>query len=361
MKPFVPVLSISGSDSLTNVGIQADVKTISDLGGTALTAITAITVQDHHSINEVRHLDTDLITNQVRMVLSTMHPNAIKVGLVGSPDTIIALRQEIVGCSKIVLDPGITTTSGQSIMDDATLEAFKLHLIPIAKLLMLKCHDAEHLLSMKITSDDDMMSAAKKLCKMGAEWVLLRGGSHIAGQVTALLYSKDFSHFFSSYNIEGWRRHGVGGALSSAIATRLALGDDVAKAISQAHIYIHNQVVYSVNPLNSQVRPADIYNRLLSLIANNYVHEHDVSFYANRLCITTRYLNQVTVKMIGYSPKQVISNYLMHEAKILLETSTLSIQEISEKLGFSSQITFCRFFKKQEGIAPTEYRIISKN
>ena len=94
--------------------------------------------------------------------------------------------------------------------------------------------------------------------------------------------------------------------------------------------------------------------------SEHYVQEHDVLFYATRLNITARYLNQISVKMIGYSPKQVIANYIMHKAKILLTTSSFSIQEISEKLGFKSQITFCRFFKKQESIAPSEYRFYKK-
>ena len=94
----------------------------------------------------------------------------------------------------------------------------------------------------------------------------------------------------------------------------------------------------------------------MSLVAEHYRQAHDVSFYADKLCITPRYLSQVTDNVVAKSPKQIIADYLMSEAKSYLETTRLTVQEIADKLGFSSQALFCKFFKNQENTSPSEYR-----
>lgn len=356
MKPSVSILSITGLDCMGGVGIQADANTIINMGAVALTAITAVSVQNLHKIKELHYINTSLVTEQVSAIIKNQHPNALKIGLIGKVETICALHREIVGCRNIVLDPGILMSSGQQTMDTATIPTYLSYLVPYASLLMLKCNEAELLLGMKILSDDDMLSAAKRLTDIGAKWVLLRGGSHIEGQLTALLYGSGMQKFFSSYNTEGWQRHGVSSALSTAIATRLGLGDDMPSAIEHAHEYIHSQVVYALNPLPLSPRGRDIFNQFMSLISDNYQNAHDVNFYADKLCITTRYLNRITTKIVGKSPKQVISDYLIQEAKTLLSASRLTIQEVTERLGFSSQAMFCRFFKNVEGIPPSSLR-----
>lgn len=360
------ILSITGSDNMGDVGIQADVTTIIGMGGHPLTVVTAITVQDRQSIHEVHPLDPSLITAQVRTVISSQHPSAIKVGLVCNADTMRALRQEIVGCQRIVLDPGIISSSGQQIMDDETLQALISTMLPVATLLMLKCSEAEFILGSPILSDDDMLQAARRLTAMGPQWVMLRGGSHVSGQLTALLYGDSstmtdddatpYAQFFTSYNMEGWQRHGVGGALSTAIATRLGMGDDVPTAISQAHEYIHSQVVYGLHDSEQSPRIADLYNQLLSLIADHYQQAHDVRYYADLLCITPRYLSQVTDRAVDRSPKQVIDNYLLQASKVLLRSSRLTIQEVASRLGFASQAAFGRFFRQHTQTSPSEYR-----
>ena len=220
---------------------------------------------------------------------------------------------------------------------------------------MLRCRDAEKMLGISIRTDDDMLDAARRLHEMGAEWVLLRGARHIKDRLIALLYSQNKTQFFSSYNTEGWQKHGVAGALSAAITTRLGMGDDVPTAVRNAHDFIHSQVVYA-KPDEMGGRSIDIYNRFISLVAEHYRTAHDVAFYADRLCITTRYLSQVTDNVVGKSPKQIIADYLLSEAKTYLGTTRLTIQEIADRLGFSSQVLFCKFFKAQEKTSPSDYR-----
>lgn len=360
-----PILTITGSDNSGWSGLQLDLRTISEMGGHALTAASCIVMQDDRHIRNVFDFPVSVIQQQISSVVSDFHPKAVKIGLLHGRESVRIVRDEIIGCGQIVIAPGVVSSNGTQLIDDDTLEAIKQYLIPEAKLLVLRCLEAEKILGLRISTDDDMLSAAKSLVSLGAEYVLLRGGAVNEGRVTALLYTEAQSlpgstfsaSFFSSYNIEGWQKHGVGGALSAAIATRLAMGDDVPAAISNAHEYVHSRIVYSVSDEGRRMRPADIYNRFMSLISAHYLTAHDVAFYADRLSITPRYLSQITSDTVGKSPKQIIAEYLVHEAKTLLENTRLSVKEIAVKLGFSSSSVFCKFFRQQQGVTPNEYRI----
>lgn len=304
-------------------------------------------------------MPSSVVLAQVSSIINTLHPKAIKVGLVTDSETIRLLRNEVIATSRLVVAPGIFDADGRQMIDDDAIKAIAKYLVPEALLLMLRCKDAEKMLGMSIQTDDDMVKAAKLLSDMGAKWVLLRGGRHTKGSLTALLYGQSSminGQFFSSYNTEGWQRHGVAGALSAAITTRLGLGDDVPTAIRNAHDFIHSQVVYAKDTDERNRRSIDLHNAFVSLVAEHYREAHDVSFYADKLCITTRYLSQITDKAVGKSPKQIIADYLMSEAKSYLETTRLTIQEIADKLGFSSQALFCKFFRNQASISPSEYR-----
>ena len=357
MRKTIPILSISGSDSTGQSGIQADIQTIAALGGYALTAVTCIDpLSTSPSMERRLSLPSDVVLGQVEGIISTFHPKAIKVGLVTDAETIRLLRNEVIATNRLVVAPGIFDADGRQMIDDEAIKAIAKYLIPEALLLMLRCKDAEKLLGLSIKTDDDMLEAAKQLREMGAEWVLLRGGQHTKGRLTALLYNASTSQFYTSYNTEGWQKHGVAGALSAAITVRLGMGDDVPTAIRNAHDFIHSQVVYAKDTDEKNRRSIDLYNAFVSLVAEHYREAHDVSFYADKLCITTRYLSQITDNVVSKSPKQIIADYLMSEAKSYLETTRLTIQEIADKLGFSSQALFCKFFKTQANTSPSEYR-----
>ena len=342
----IPILSINGSDSTGQSGIGADIQTIAALGGYAVTAVTY--AGDYA-------LPSDVVLKQVAESISTLHPKAIKVGLVTDSETVRLLHGEVIACRRLVVAPGIFDSDGRQMVSDDVIEAIARYLIPEALLLMLRCKDAEKLLDISIKTDDDMLEAARLLHEMGAEWVLLRGARHIKGRLIALLYSQNKTQFFSSYNTEGWQRHGVAGALSAAITTRLGMGDDVPTAVRNAHDFIHSQVVYAKPDETAHVL-RHIDPDKCSLVAEHYRSAHDVAFYADRLYITTRYLSQVTDNVVGKSPKQIIADYIMSEAKMYLGTTRLTIQEIADRLGFSSQALFCKFFKSQENMSPSDYR-----
>lgn len=383
------ILCINGSDSMGHTGIQADVRTIKDIGGYAVTAVTSVTVQNSHGIAEVYNLPADIVTGQVKAIYEETHPDAVKVGMINNAKTIRNIRDEIVGCQQIVCSPVILSSHGGLLMSNDSIRSYCEHLLPICTLLVVKCTDAEIILGHRICTDNDMLLAAQELHQLGAGNILLRGGTYCEGRINALLYSPtasvssslrsaspsatsvssssrgatpspregrgESSSFFSSVNIEGWQRHGVGGTLSTAIASRLALGDDITQAVSNAHNYIHSQVVYA-SQKQATLQPHNLYDKFMTLLADNYTKAHDVAFYASQLAISTRYLSQITGTISGRSPKQIIDEYLIRESEKLLHATTLSIQQISYQLGFSSQIAFAKFFKAKKGKAPREER-----
>lgn len=350
------ILTITGSDNSGWSGLQLDVKTINEMGAHALTSASCIVMQDNEGIKHIYDFPPDLLQKQINDIITGFYPKAVKVGLLRSPEAVRIVRNEIIGCRNIIVAPGILSSNDTQLIDDDTVIAIRKQLIPEATVLILRCNEAEKILGTSISTNDEMMLAARTLREMGADYVMLRGGETSKGRLTALLLSHNQHQFFSSYNVEGWQQHGVGGAIATAIATRMAMGDDVPAAIKNAHEYVHSQVVYSLKDSIHNPRTADIYNQFMSLLAEHYSTAHEVQFYSDKLAITSRYLSQSTEKVIGKSPKRIITDYLMNEARQLLLCSRLTIQEISIRLGFNSQASFNTFFRKHESTTPSDFR-----
>ena len=356
MEKLTYILSISGSDSTGSSGIQADIRTIRDLGAHAVTAITSVTVQNSSGIVSIDEMPAAVVAGQIRAVYEECRPRAVKVGMVNSPDSIHQLRDQIIGCRHIVVSPVILSSGGTRLMSEASVEAFRRRLLPAAQVLVMRASDVELMLGIQIRTDEELVRAAETLRSEGAEWVMLRGSHHVEQRLTALLCGPECCRFFSSHNVEGWQRHGVGGVLSTAIATRLALGDTVVDAVLKAHHYLHSQIVYTVEGDGRSLRPAELYNQYHTLIAEHYRQHHDVAFYASNLNITPRYLSQITRAACAKTPKQILDEYLLKESVALLTTTTLSVQEVAYRLGFSSQVLFARFLRSRGGKNAREVR-----
>ena len=187
MKQNIPVMSVTGSDNTGFAGVQADIRTISALGARAVTAITSITVQDAYGIQSIHDLPASMVAGQTKAVFNDVHPRAVKVGMVRDAETVRALRNEIIGCRKIILVPGILPSHGERLLSDAAIEAWKSNLIPEASLLILKCSEAELLLGMTVATNDDMVRAAERLVEMGAQAVMLRGGHQTEAEAFLLV------------------------------------------------------------------------------------------------------------------------------------------------------------------------------
>lgn len=374
MKNIVPILSITGSDSTSGSGIQADVKTIFSLGGYAVTALTTITAQNSKHILSFENISADLVVSQVKAVLEEIRPKAVKIGLVRDYKTVKALSNEIIGLRHIVVDAGFFNSRGERLIGQEVINAFKEYIFHNTEILIIKIKDAEILTGGNIISVQDMQSAALKILEMGVGAVLLQGGHSAEGIVTDIFISNDEKKsplFFTSPDTAGWNFHGVAGNLSSATATFLAKGETLKNAVVKAHEYIRSLIVYSValdsaniirhiHDHNVSSRHVEIYNKLMSLVAEYYMKAKDVNFYAEKLNITPRYLSQITQKIVDKSPKKLIGDYMMKEIEDTLLSTSLTVQEAAYKFGFSSQAAFCKFFKAQKGISPKEFRTLKK-
>lgn len=107
-------------------------------------------------------------------------------------------------------------------------------------------------------------------------------------------------------------------------------------------------------------RSRELFRKFIQLLQEHYKMQHEVQFYAGELCISSKYLTQITKRMISRTPKQIIDELLVHEATMLLERNDFSIMEISNKLGFADQSYFGRFFKRMMNTSPQQYRVRPK-
>lgn len=114
------------------------------------------------------------------------------------------------------------------------------------------------------------------------------------------------------------------------------------------------------NPYPDSSRSRELFRKFMQLLHEHHRTQHEVQFYAGELCISAKYLTQITKRMIAHTPKQMIDEQLIHEATTLLSKNDSSIQEISSKLGFVDQSYFGRFFKRMMNVSPQQYRVRPK-
>ena len=234
------VLAIAGSDSGGGAGIQADIKTITALGGYAASAITAITVQNTLGVSEVFLLPPALVTAQARAVLDDIGADAIKLGMLGSAAVVECVAALLADWPDIpvVLDPVMAAKGGAPLSDGPGVEALKSRLIPRAALLTPNAPEAAALTGLAVETLDAARRAAEALLRRGAAAVLLKGG-HIAGErVIDLLATAHGETLFEGPRIETRHTHGTGCTLASACATGLAQGLPLTDAVARAWAYV---------------------------------------------------------------------------------------------------------------------------
>ncbi|HEY5008314.1 MAG TPA: bifunctional hydroxymethylpyrimidine kinase/phosphomethylpyrimidine kinase [Caulobacteraceae bacterium] len=237
------VLAIGGSDSSGGAGVQADIKTITLMGGYAASAITAVTVQDTHRIHAIHPIPPALIVAQARAVLDDIGADAIKTGMLGSRPVVEALADLFAGVAvPIVIDPVMAATTGAALLDDDAVEALRARLIPLVALLTPNAPEAERLTGLTVATTDDLRRAGEALLAKGARAVLMKGG-HVPGEtVTDVLMTAQGETLFTSTRIATRHSHGTGCTLASACATGLAQGLDLPEAVRRAHAFVSEAI-----------------------------------------------------------------------------------------------------------------------
>ncbi len=239
------VLSIAGSDSGGGAGIQADIKTITALGGYAATAITAITAQNTLGVRAIHAVPVSIIRSQIDAVLEDIGADCIKTGMLASGDIIDAVCERLAALAPHipwVVDPVMVATSGARLLDEGAVAAMKSLLIPGAALLTPNIPEAEILSGLNIAGPDAMRAAGLALLALGAKAVLVKGGHMTGAQVQDVLIHEQGIEIFSSPRIDTRHTHGTGCTLASAIATGLAQGMALSDAVRRARAYVQEAI-----------------------------------------------------------------------------------------------------------------------
>ncbi len=241
MKPKSKILVIAGSDSSGGAGIQADIKTITALGSFAMTAITAVTVQNTTGVKSIVGIDKKEIFNQVVFSCKDIRPDAIKIGMLHSSKVIKSVLKalNIIKINKIVLDPVMVAKGGTKLIDNEAIALLKLKMIKKAFLITPNIPEAEILTNIKIMKLEDMIFAAHKLISLGAGNVLIKGGHLKTKFVKDVFVTKKDIKVFKSIRYKTKNTHGTGCTLSSAISTFLSCGKTVKKSCELGIKYVN--------------------------------------------------------------------------------------------------------------------------
>jgi hydroxymethylpyrimidine/phosphomethylpyrimidine kinase len=240
------VLTIAGSDSSGGAGIQADLKTMCALGVYGMSVITAVTAQNTQGVYGVREIDTDMVDRQIRAVFEDIRVDAVKVGMVSSAGIIRTIRDRLLalGAQNIVVDPVMVSKSGYALLREEALPAIR-ELTAIAGVVTPNIPEAEILAGFPIKTEEDMRRAAVIIAEQGAKNVLIKGGHRMEDGAGDMLLSGGNFVFLRAPRIDTKNTHGTGCTLSTAIASRLALGDTVEAAVRAAKAYITQAIMDS--------------------------------------------------------------------------------------------------------------------
>ena len=239
------VLVIAGSDSGGGAGIQADIKTITALGGYAATAITAVTVQNTLGVTGVHPIPLAVIAAQAQAVLDDLGADAIKTGMLGDAGVVetVAAALDHAGAVPAVVDPVMIAKGGAPLLAEAAIAAVKTLMIPRAALLTPNAPEATALTGLSVETLDDQRRAGEALLAMGARAVLMKGG-HVAGErVVDLLMTPAGETTFEGERIDTRHTHGTGCTLASACAVGLAQGLTLEASVARAWNYVHEAML----------------------------------------------------------------------------------------------------------------------
>jgi hydroxymethylpyrimidine kinase / phosphomethylpyrimidine kinase / thiamine-phosphate diphosphorylase len=235
------VLTIAGSDSGGGAGIQADLKTITMLGGFGASVITALTAQNTMTVTGIHPVPPEFVVQQLTAVLSDLRVRAVKTGMLFSGDIIRAVAAGLTNRDfPLVVDPVCVAQSGARLLEETAVTEMVRHLFPITDLLTPNIPEAELFTGLTLKSAQDICEAAERLLAMGPKAVLIKGG-HMDSPASTDWYvtpgQKPLPLMQS--RVDTKNLHGTGCTLSAAIAAHLGLGHDMLTSVRKAQQYLH--------------------------------------------------------------------------------------------------------------------------
>jgi hydroxymethylpyrimidine/phosphomethylpyrimidine kinase len=256
MSQVATALTIAGSDSGGGAGIQADLKTFSALGVFGTSAITAVTVQNTRGVSAFQVLDLPIIRGQIEAVLDDIGADAVKTGMLATAAVVETVAEVASGrrLRNLVVDPVMVAKGGDRLLETVAVEAYRRALVPRALVLTPNHGEAEVLVGRTIGHGDDVRRAAGEIVAMGTAWVVMKGGHREGPEVVDVLHDGREFWELRAPRLDTTSTHGTGCTLASAIAARLALGDDVPAAFRFAHEYVQRAIA-AARPIGHGIGP----------------------------------------------------------------------------------------------------------
>lgn len=246
-KKYPCIVSIAGSDCSGGAGIQADIKTISALGGYAATVITALTAQNTMGVSGIYPVPSAFVTQQIQAVMEDICPSSMKIGMINHVEIVESIAQAInqYQPQHVVLDPVMVSTSGCKLISDEAITAITRQLIPITEIITPNLSETEILTGIHAHDQETMHQAAKILLRQGCKAALIKGGHLEGNRMCDLLLTQESEtpYLFEAPKVESKNTHGTGCSLSSAIATFLALETPLPVAVEKAKEYVYQGIM----------------------------------------------------------------------------------------------------------------------
>jgi hydroxymethylpyrimidine/phosphomethylpyrimidine kinase len=250
------VLTVAGSDSGGGAGIQADLKTMLALGVHGMSVLAAVTAQNSVGVQGYWELPAEAVVAQLDSVLTDIGVDAVKTGMLASPSLVSAVVGRLAGQSApLVVDPVGVSKHGDALLQDDAVEVLRRELVPLATVVTPNLPEVEQLTGVRATDERELRAAAAAVLALGPSWVLVKGG-HLTGEAVDLLTDGDVEVVLRAPRLPNEHTHGTGCTLASAIASRLALGDDVPTAVRSAKGFVTGALRAGF-PLGSGIGPVD--------------------------------------------------------------------------------------------------------
>jgi hydroxymethylpyrimidine/phosphomethylpyrimidine kinase len=242
-------LTIAGSDSGAGAGIQADLKTFAAHGVYGTSAITAVTAQNTLGVTCFEALSADLVTSQIEAVVSDIGAYAVKTGMLANAAIVEAVSAAVLALDIpfLVIDPVMIAKSGDRLVDDEAVAAMRAELLRRAFVVTPNIPEAETLADMRITSDADRQEAARRIAKLGASAVIVKGGHLSTPDIVDLLYDGHKFHEFRGPRVAGRSTHGTGCTFAASITASLALGLSLPDAVNAAQEYVAGAIRHGID------------------------------------------------------------------------------------------------------------------
>ena len=262
------VVSIAGSDSSAGAGIQADIKSIAANGGYAASVVTAITAQNTVGVQLVHALPVDVVRAQIASVFDDLDVVGVKTGMLGDATMIATIADELVARRPgfVVVDPVMISKTGFALLARAAISTLLERLLPLATLVTPNVHEAEALTGLRVRTVAGAEAAGRSLLDAGVGAALVKGGHLEEAPATDVLVTRDGVDVIEGEWVESPHTHGTGCTYASAIAARLALGEELPVAVRSAKAYV-TEAIRGGLAIGAGVGPTDHFWMLREAVA----------------------------------------------------------------------------------------------